>query len=245
MSKRLTHKLNNDIIVNTFYNEKIIFFNKLNSLEILPYLPEEIILYILQFLIKPTDYIDYYIEKFYKLKQLKFDLEILPYIIRLNNESNKKEICKNWDYGYEFLLISERHKDGKAFYFMLDMWESFLLDLLMQIKCISKPRSEIVDKKLLEYIMPINKILRTTYVGGMPGTAYMHELELGPYVQKIIDLSITEQNQLFSIWNQLYVDCFKFAIHDHQNGRKEYFSNDPNTSWLCSFVTDFMMCLYH
>ena len=245
MSNRL-HQTIHDEILNTVYREKIILFNKLNSLEILPYLPEEIISYILQFLVTSTDYIDYYIEKNYKLKQIEFDLEILPYIIQLNNNPNKKLICENWDYGEEFLLIYERHKDGKAFYSKWNNWnQSFLCDFKIQIKCISKPRSEIVNKKLLEYIMPINKLLRINYECGIYGNAYQWEKELGPYFQKIIDMNITEQNQIFNIWNEEYSNSFTMSLKDHQNGRKEYFSDNPNTSWLCSFLTDFMMYLYH
>lgn len=245
MSTQL-HQTLTDEILNTIYGEKIILFNKLNSLEILPYLPEEIISYILQFLVTTTDYIDYYIEKFYKLKQLEFDLEILPYIIQLHNHQDKVKICKNWDYGEEFILISGRHEDGKSFYSTWSNWgKSFLCDLKIIINCISKPRSEIVDKKLLDYIMPINKILRTTYASGMCGTALMHEIDFGPFFQKIIDMSITEQNQLLSIWNQEYADSFKFALRENQNGKKQYFSNEPNINWLCSFITSFMMYEFH
>jgi hypothetical protein len=251
MSKKIKPN-NQDNIIQNVYRKEIDLLNNINEIGILPYLTEEIISYISEFFISTTDYIDYYIEKIYKIRfkhsklENNFDLEILPYIITLHNNPNKEEICKNWNYGEEFLLISERHEDGKAFYFSWNNWEkSFLCDLKIQINCISKPRSEIIDKKLLEYIMPINKILRIDYVCGMRGNADKWEEELGPYFQKIINMNIKEQTELFSIWNHEYVECFKFAIKDHQNGKKEYFSDNPNTSWLCSFITDFMMCLYH
>ena len=58
-------------------------------------------------------------------------------------------------------------------------------------------------------------------------------------------MSITEQNQLLSIWNQEYADSFKFALRENQNGKKQYFSNEPNINWLCSFITSFMMYEFH
>ena len=93
--------------------------------------------------------------------------------------------------------------------------------------------------------MPINKILRIDYLCGMYGNSDKWEKDLGSYFQKIIDMPSKQQNELFSIWKHEYVSAFKFAIKDHKNGKKEYFSNNPNASWMCSFITDFMMYLYH
>jgi hypothetical protein len=241
-----------DIIIQNVYRKEFDLLNNINELGILPYLSEEIITYISEFFISTTDYIDYYIEKIYKIRfknsklENNFDSEILPYVLQLHNNPNKKEICKNWDYGEEFLLISERHEDGKAFYSSWNNWEkSFLSDFELQIKCISKPRKQIDNKKLLEYLMPINKILRINYARGMNGNPDKWEKEFGPYFQNIIDMNISEQNELFSIWKHKYVECFNFALKDHVNGRKAYFTDNSNSNWLCSFITDFMMCLYH
>ena len=244
MSMQIT-KLCNKILHNVYRNE-VFLLNKINSLGILPYLPDELVKYILQFLVTITDYIDYYIDKMYNVKEIHFDSEILPYIVQLHNNPNKDEICKTWDYGEEFLLISERHKDLVAFYIIWCNWgKSFICDLEIQIKCISKHRSEIINKKLLEYLMPINKILRIDYLCGMYGNSDKWEKDLGSYFQKIIDMPSEEQNELFSIWKHEYVSAFKFAIKNHENGKKEYYSNNPNASWMCSFITDFMMYLYH
>jgi len=235
-----------ELILHNVYAEKIALLRKINSTGILPYLPDDLILYITQFLVSTTDYIDYYIEKIYTIEQTQFDIEILPYIVQLHNYPNKKEICKNWDYGEEFLLISKRHEDGDAFY---SSWnncdKSFLCDLEMQIKCISKPRSKIINKKLLDYIMPINKILRIDYKSGMMGIPHHWEKDLGPYFQKILSATIEEQKEIFSIWNSSYANSFKLSQIDHSNGKKEYYSYYPETSLMCSFITSFMMYEYH
>lgn len=245
MSIQFNQQLNTEILHNIYHNE-IYLLNKINSFGILPYLPDELVTYILQFLVSITDYIDYFIEKMYNIKEMHLDSKILPYIKHLHNHPNKEEICKKWDYGEEFFLISERHKDMAAYYTIWCNWEkSFLRDLEIQIQCISKSRKEIIDKKLLEYIMPINKILRINYSCSMHGNAYKWGIELGPYFQKIIDMNITERNKIFNIWKYDYVSCFNFALKDHENGKKEYYADNPNASWLCSFITDFMMVLYH
>ena len=47
----------------------------------------------------------------------QIDMEILDCFKAIHNHPNKKLICENWIYGEEFFLISERHKDGNAFYY--------------------------------------------------------------------------------------------------------------------------------
>jgi hypothetical protein len=239
------HKLQ-EIILRNVYSEKIALLRKINSTGILPYLPDDLILYIIQFLVTSTDYIVHYIEKMYNTEQTQLDMEILPYMIQLHNNPDKVKICKNWDYGEEFFLISERHKDGNAFYSSWNNWnDSFLCDFKQQILCISKARSSIGNKDLLAYILPMNKILRINYECGMFGTSYNWEKDLGPYFQNILDANEEIKNEILSIWNSSYAKSFKSTTRHHQNGKKEYFSNNPDVTWMCSFVTDFMMHEYH
>jgi hypothetical protein len=231
-------------ILNNVYRKEIIQFKFINSTGKLPYLPDEIINHILQFFPSTTDYIDYYIEKLYNLNQNNFYLEILPYLIQLHNNPKKEEICKNWDYGREFLLISERHEDGKSFY----SWnwdDSFCCDFLLQVKCISKPRNKIDNKQLLEYILPINKILRIDYKCAMDGRPIYWETDLGPHFQKIIDADTKTQDEIFNIWNEDYVRSFLLTLKNHETGKKNYFIGNQNATFMCSFVTTFMMFQYH
>ena len=65
MSIQLNQQIHNKIL-NSVYCEKIYLLNKINSMGILPYLPDELITYILQFFVTITDYLDYYIEKMYR-----------------------------------------------------------------------------------------------------------------------------------------------------------------------------------
>ena len=240
-----SNKIHNEIL-NNIYHDKIYLLNKINSMGILPHLPDELISYIFDFLVSITDYIDYYIEKMYKMSLYNFDLEILPYILQLHNNPIKEEICKNWDYGEEFLLISKRHEDGKSFYSAWNNWsKSFLSDFHSQIKCISKPRNKIDDKKLLEYVMPINKILRIDYHCGMYGSPIKCEIDLGIYFQKIIDATFEKKAEIFSIWNDSYTKSFRLSLIDHSNGKKQYFNHSPETTLMCSFLTSFMMYEYH
>ena len=214
----------------------------------------------IDFLTATTDYVSKYIEeKMYDNNENndnngdnadnynQFDIEILDCIKVIHNHPNKNIICKNWIYGEEFFLISERHNDGNAFYSTWNDWDkSFMCDLELQIKCISKPRSKLSsNKKLLDYIMPINKILRINYKCGMIGNPYKWEQDLGHYFQNILSATIEEQNAIFSIWNSSYVNSFKLSQIDHSNGNKEYFKSYPETSWMCSFITSFMMYEYH
>ena len=50
---------------------------------------------------------DYYIEMNYYGATLYENsyLKISPYILQLHNNPKKEEICKNWEYGEEFLLM--------------------------------------------------------------------------------------------------------------------------------------------
>ena len=176
----------------------------------------------------------------------QIDMEILDCFKAIHNHPNKKLICENWIYGEEFFLISERHKDGNAFYYKWNNWDkSFMCDLELQIKCISKPRSMITNRDLLTYIMPINKILRIDYKCGMTGIPHQWEKDLGPYFQNILAATIEEQKEIFSIWNSSYAKSFKLSQIDHSNGKKEYYSYYPETSLMCSFITSFMMYEYH
>ena len=242
-------QLRDKIISNKYKGEKY-FLNKINEFEILPYLPDVIIEYILQFLVTITDYMDHYIELDYdKLNNHKlFYIEMFPYILQLHNNPKKEEICKNWDYGEEFLLISNRHENGNAFYSLCNDWQgSFISDLQIQIKCISKSRSSLSKKvkELLKYIMPINKILRINYRCDIDGCANEWEKDLGPHFQNIINLSITEQNEILSIWGYECEKCFTQTMKYHVNNKKNYLVNNANISWMCSCVTGFMMNKYH
>ena len=241
--------LRDTIISNKYKGEKG-SLNKINTLCILPYLPDEIIKYICTFLVSITDYVDYYIEmNYYDENQYENSyLEMLPYILQLHNNPKKEEICKNWEYGEEFLLISKRHEDGNSFYSQGNGWiNSFLCDLEQQIKCISKSRSEISQKvkELLKYIMPINKILRINYECSMFGCSDEWTKDLGSHFQKIIDLPITDQNEILSIWGYDCAECFTSAMKSHANKEKSWFIHDPKSSWMCSFVMEFMMNKYH
>jgi hypothetical protein len=215
----------------------------------------------MELLTSTTDYINKYIEKhFYKadidndnnidinydFNYKNYEPEIFSCLMQIHNHPNKEEICKNWDYGEEFLLISKRHENGKSFYYAWNKWEeSFMCDLELQIKCISKPRNKIDNKKILDYVMPINKILRIDYECCMHGSPNKWEEDLGIYFQKIIDATIEEKNEIFDIWNDSYAKSFKLAQIDHSSGKKDYFYNYPESSFMCSFITSFMMYQYH
>ena len=239
-----------DLIINNKYKNENFLLNKINEVGILPYLPDVIIEYILQYLVSITDYITHYIELDYNNgnKHLNYYREMSPYIVQLHNNPNKEEMCKNWEYGEEFLLISKRHENENAFYSWWNNWEeSFICDLEIQIKCISKPRNELskTEKELLKYIMPINKILRINYKCSMAGCVFDWDKDLGHHFQKIIDLPVTEQNELLNIWGYECGSCFTITKSRHTNNRKAWFEKYPNTSWMCSFIMDFMMNKYH
>ena len=194
-----------------------------------------------------TDCIDVYIEKSY-IDNKEISDDAIIYIVLLHNNSNKQEICKDWSYGEEFLHISRRHVNGKAMYSSWNNWEkSFLSDLTNQIKIISKPRSAMSEKEkeLMKFIKPICNILRISWNCQTYGGSYDWEIILGPHLQNIINLPREEQIKLLDIWDSRYADSFRYTMVEHHNNRKSYFSEDPNVSWMCSFVTGFMHYLYH
>ena len=249
-TSQMTNQLKNikfrelqNTILSKYVNEKNnLYF--INSLGILPYLPKEIIEYIMTFLIEITDYIDYYIEKLYNLQEKKLDIEIVPYMLNLYNNPCVYKICQKWVYGEEFLLISDRNSEEYSFYQEDMSWiDSFILDFQLQVECISKPRNEIENKKLLEYLYPINKILRINYKCSMSGKPITWAQDLGPYFQKIINADIEEQNEILSIWNDDYVNCFRASLNDHNQGNIRYFYENPLENW--KFICDFMMYNYH
>jgi len=246
METKLKNKKIRDVkadILSKYQNEKE-NLDFINSLGILPNLPKEIIEYILQFLITTTDYIDYYIEKMYNLQENILDPEIFPYMLEIHNNSNKEEICKTWDYGQEFLLISDRHCNENSFYNYNNTWEnSFTIDFKIQVECISKPRYLIENKKLLEYLLPINKILRIDYKCGMFGSPIMWKRDLEPYFQNILDAKDEDQTAILNIWNADYAKAFRLSIIDHNQGDSRYFTRHPEDSY--KFVIDFMMYHYH
>lgn len=236
------------------YKDESVLLNTINSSGILPYLPNVIIEHILQYFVSITDYITHYIELDYNNgnKHLNYYKEMFPYILQLHNNPKKEEICQNWEYGNEFLLISKRHENGNAFYSSWNNWEeSFTRDLEIQIKCISKPRNELseTEKELLKYIMPINKMLRDNYACGMMTTNGKWEIELIPYFQKILDLSVTEQNELLNIWGFDCGSCFQDVMKSNETENNTYtqtFLNEHTKDiWMQNFIIDFMMYKYH
>jgi hypothetical protein len=208
------------------------------------------------FLFSTIDYITKYLEEeIYtnnKNKQNEYlslyrilNPKLVKYVIKLHNNPKKNELCKNWCYGVEFLLTSTRHCNGGRFYDNYSHEESLCLDFKLQVACINKPRSEILDKTLLEYLLPLNKGLRIDLECGMDGTPLFWEEKLGYNFQKLIDLPTERQNEVLSIWRNNYVKNFTLSLRSHENGQKIYFRDDPSASWISSFITDFMMYQYH
>jgi len=187
--------------------------------------------------------LDGIIEKLYEPISDRERVRILFYIFLLHNDCNKIEICSHWRYGDVFLPISKRHENGEAMYPLLYNWkESFLADLIQHIKFI-KPQSQMTDEErsLMIFIKPIRDILRINWrCNGSSRTPIEWEILLGSHFEYILNLTSASQIVLFEIWEPKYARSFKNAMIQHCNNRKIWFVENPNASWMRSFVFEFM-----
>ena len=76
----------------------------------------------------------------------------------------------------------------------------------------------------------------------MDGSPIYWESNLGECFQEILDLDLQERTIFLDLWK--YKKEFNGAISDNANG-KEYFKDEPEAPFMLSFVTSFIMNLYH
>jgi len=177
-------------------------------------------------------------------KSTDFDPDLWECMKYIHMSPNKQEICKNWIYGLEFMAIDERHCNGNSFYDLSRGWsweQSFCTDFLLQIYLIAVPHRDINDK-LLILLHTINLTLRITMGSSMGGSPIYWESNLGECFQEILDLDLQERTIFLDLWK--YKKEFNGAISDNANG-KEYFKDEPEAPFMLSFVTSFIMNLYH
>jgi hypothetical protein len=180
----------------------------------------------------------------YNQNNTDFDSELYECILYIHMSPNKEDICKNWIYGVEFLLIDSRHCNGSMFYQRSKGWvwkNSFCTDFLQQvflITCLDRN----INTEYLDILYRVNKKIRIDLNACMEGSYQEWDSILGDDFQKILDLEESKRDELLNLWK--YKKDFMYAIM-WNSGCKEYFTDKPNIKWITSFVTSFMMAVYH
>jgi len=177
-------------------------------------------------------------------KSHDFDQELWECLKYIHESPNKKKICNEWTYGIEFSVIDSRHCNNMSFYDINKGWtweKSFYTDFICQLYMIVVPHRDI-NTMYLDLLHKINIKLRVTMNASMNGTPEYWISVLGNDLQSILNMEPIQRNECLSLWE--YNDNFLFALKENDN-KKHYFSDDMNVPWIYSFVTTFIMSIYH